>query len=118
MNPRVRAIIRWVPASRGGRRQPPRPVAGYAAPARFESDAAQEQGPWSLRIAEASELRGGEAVEVRVTFVMPDAPHDLLREGERFELLEGRKVVAKGVVVSETVSVPDRLNEFELALLG
>jgi hypothetical protein len=118
MNPQARAILRWVPASRGGRKAPPSQIAGYSTVARFESDPGWSKGAWSLRIVDSSELRGSEAVEVRIMFVVPDAPHALLREGERFELLEGHKVVAKGVVLPPSVQVPQQISDFELALLG
>jgi hypothetical protein len=114
----VRAILRWVPPSRGGRQRPPEPAVRYAAPARFESDPNESLGAWSLRIVEARELRGPEVIEARVAFVMPDAPVQLLVEGERFELLEGKRVVAKGVVLPPKLTAPDQITEFELALLG
>ena len=113
-----RAIIRWIPASRGGRRQPPLDAAGYAAPARFESDPAGSRGDWSLRILAAAPLRGPEVIDAKISFLFADAPADLLREGERFELLEGKKVVAKGVILPSALNPPRQLDEFELALLG
>lgn len=118
MNPDVRAIIRWVPAARGGRREPPRPATRYTAPVRFESDPTEACGTWSLRIQQSVEVHGAEVIEARIAFAVPGAPDQLLREGERFELLEGLKVVAKGVVVPETLQLPQHINEFELALLG
>jgi hypothetical protein len=63
-------------------------------------------------------LRGPEVIEARVAFLFPDAPHEMLKEGERFELREGHKVVAKGVVLPSVLQVPQTLSEFELALLG
>ncbi|HSI34524.1 MAG: hypothetical protein ACAI43_26885 [Phycisphaerae bacterium] len=122
MSREVRAVIRWVPTSRGGRQAPPTPAAGYTCPARFENDVDAGGTPsgaqWSLRIVSAVELRTGEVVDARVRFLLPDAPHDLLRDGERFEMLEGRRVVAKGVVLPDAVAAPAHINEFELALLG
>lgn len=118
MNPKARAIIRWVPASRGGRAAPPPDATGYAAPVRFESDAARSRGTWSLRILDARQLHGPEVLDAQVAFAMADAPHDLLQEGERFELLEGPRVVAKAVVLPPEVQPPERISEFELALLG
>src|SRR4051812_5104458 len=102
MSREARAIIRWVPASRGGRQAPPRPPVGYTCPPRFESDPAQARGAWSLRIVAAVELRGAEVIDARVRLVVDEAPADLLREGERFELMEGRRVVAKCVVLPES----------------
>ena len=118
MNPQARAIIRWVPASRGGRKAPPPDATGFTTPVRFESDAVASRGWWSLRIIDARQLHGSEVLDARVAFVMPEAPHDLLKEGERFELLEGPRVVAKAVVLPTAIEPPDRISEFELALLG
>ncbi len=118
MNREVRAVIRWVPASRGGRIAPPRPAAGYATFARFENDPGEALGAWSLRIFSAVEFQEGEVIDARVGFLVDEAPHELLKEGERFEFLEGRKVVAKGVVLPEAVEAPQRISDFELALLG
>jgi hypothetical protein len=118
MKSEVKAIIRWVPASRGGRQRPPAPAAGYTAPARFESDPGELKGVWSIRLLEASELHGAEVINARIGFVVPEAPHDLLCEGERFELMEGHKIVAKGVVLPAATQVPEQISQFELALLG
>lgn len=120
MSSEVKAIVRWLPESRGGRRAPPppTPTMGYSSPARFESDPTASKGVWSVRLFDAIELHGPEVIDVRIEFLMPEAPHELLREGERFELMEGRKVVAKGVVVPSAMLVPRQINAFELALLG
>src|SRR4051812_31258726 len=105
MNPEARAIIRWIPASRGGRRQPPVSATKYTAPVRFENDRQEPWGSWSLRILEATELRGPEVILARVAYLVPEAPHDLLREGERFELMEGRNAVAKGVILPPSLEL-------------
>ena len=118
MSREARTIIRWVPHARGGRRQPPLQAVGYTAPGRFESDPDYAKGAWSVRILGALELRGPEVIDATVAFVVGEAPHDLLTAGERFELLEGSRVVAKGVVLPPSVEVPSQINEFELALLG
>lgn len=118
MSREARAIIRWVPASRGGRQSPPETPVGYSAPARFECDPREESGAWSLKIVQSSSLRDAEVIDARIAFLAPEAPHRFLNEGERFELLEGNRVVAKGICVSDDIPVPTQINEFELALLG
>ncbi len=118
MNHEARAIIRWVPAARGGRQQPPPSAVGYTAPARFESDPQEQRGVWSLRIIQCKPLRGAEVIDANIEFVMPGAPHDLLKEGERFEIVEGRKVVAKGVVMPSSLTPPGQITDFDVALLG
>jgi hypothetical protein len=118
MSHEARAVIRWVPASRGGRQQPPPSADGYTAPARFESDPQEQRGVWSLRIVRAKPLRGSEVIDANIQFIMPDAPHDILKEGERFELTEGRRVVAKGVVLPSSLASPGQISDFDVALLG
>jgi hypothetical protein len=118
MNRETRAIIRWVPPSRRGRPRPPNPPAGYTAPARFESDPQSARGDWSLRIIASTDLRGEEVIDATVCFLVPEAPQELLSEGERFELLEGKRVVAKGVILPAAVAASNPITEFELALLG
>jgi len=118
MHHEARAIIRWVPASRGGRQQPPPSAQGYTAPARFESDPQEHRGVWSVRVIQAKSLRGAELIDAEIQFVMPNAPHDLLKEGERFEFVEGRKVVAKGVVMPSSLAPPSEISDFDVALLG
>jgi len=118
MSHEVRAIIRWVPASRGGRSKPPMDSTGYCTPVRFESDPQESRGAWSLRILEAIELKGNEVIDAKVKFLVEDAPHELLQEGERFELMEGKKVVAKGVVMPSSLATPASISDFDVALLG
>lgn len=112
------AIIRWLPESRGGRTRPPETSEGYAAPARFESDVAMAQGAWSVRLSAVSFLSGNACVRATVRFLADEAPAAFLQAGERFELLEGRRVVAKCVVIPQSISVPAAVTEFDLALLG
>lgn len=114
----ARAIIRWVPAARGGRSHPPQPVTGYATIARFESDSRGERGWWSLQVASASCLREAEVIDAQVRFLAAEVPADLLTEGQRFELMEGARVVAKGVVLPPRLAAPATISDFELALLG
>jgi hypothetical protein len=63
-------------------------------------------------------IRGGKAVLVEMAFLSPDAPTEMLQPGARFELCEGPKVVAKGVVLKDTARIPTRIGDFSLALLG
>ena len=118
MRHEARAIIRWIPTSRGGRQQPPPTADGYTTPPRFESDPQRARGWWSLRILQAKQLRGAEVIDAKIAFVMEEAPHDLLAEGERFVLDEGPKMVAKGVVIPSSLASPHQISDFEVALLG
>jgi hypothetical protein len=115
----MRAIIRWIPREQGGRQSPPTGPR-YSTVARFEDE--RDKWPaeaWSL-VAEFihSYPPNGEVTLVEVRFLSDEAPAELLRPGVRFELCEGRRVVAKGVVLPQSLLVPDELDEFSVALLG
>src|SRR5437762_1665980 len=113
MSSNARAVILWIPASRGGRSQVPSPMAGYTAPARFESDPQQKLGSWSLRILAGKKLKGNKVIDAKVRFLAEDAPGNLLRPRARFELLEGSRVVAKGVVLPPSIRPPAKITGFE-----
>jgi hypothetical protein len=113
----ARAFISWVPLDEGGRRQSPTgPV--YSTVARFEEDENWPKQAWSLVVRFVRPLHGGRYLIADVDFAAPDAPAALLGKGSRFELLEGRHRVAKGVVLPASIEVPDEINEFESALIG
>lgn len=118
MNRSARAIIRWLPRERGGRNHPLDNAEGYAVPARFESDVQQQQGIWTVRLTDVANLRDHQCIRATVQFISPEAPQDLLEDGERFELLEGPRVVAKGVLIPRAIPIPNEVSEFDLALLG
>jgi hypothetical protein len=112
-------MIRWMSAAEGGRNHPPEGPT-YSTVARFEDE--RDKWPreaWSLIVEPVKSFgQGGEAVLANVRFLVDEAPRELLRPGARFELCEGRRVVAKGVVLPRSVQVPAQLNEFALSLLG
>jgi hypothetical protein len=119
MTEQVNAMIRWIPEDRGGRKAPPSgPV--YTTVVRFEDD--RDRWPneaWSLAVELVRPYgRGADAVWARVRFVVDEAPRELLCTGARFELCEGRRVVAKGVVLPPTAMPPQELDSFSMALLG
>jgi hypothetical protein len=118
MSSKARAVISWIPASRGGRKNIPSPVVGYSAPARFASDPDQKLGSWSLRILTGRKLKGNKVIDAKVGFLAEDAPENLLQPRERFELMEGSRVVAKGVILPPSIRPPARISGFEEVLLG
>ena len=71
---------------------------------------------WSLEIRPIRELVGPDCVVAEVRFLMPHAPHDLLGSGHRFRMVGGS--VGKGVMVDRELTLPQRVSEFELALIG
>ncbi len=66
----------------------------------------------------AKPLRGPEVIDAKIEFLMEEAPHELLQEGERFLFSEGRKLVAKGVIIASSLASPNDISDFEVALLG
>jgi len=111
-------MIRWLPPERGGRASTP--MDGYRAAVRFED--ARDRWPqevWTLTlkcIQSFGDKR--EATVCDVEFLAPGAPFDLLLAGTRFELCEGRRVVAKGVFLPDEIAVPQQIDDFALSLLG
>lgn len=111
------AVVYWVPAESGGRRSvPARGV--YSTVARFEDDQTWPHEAWSLVLHIDRSFRDGRYAHATIEFLSEDAPQNLLRAGSRFELLEGMRRVAKGVVLPSTVAMPDEVNDFAAALLG
>lgn len=103
----VRARLVWISKEAGGRQAlPSGPI--YSTISRFvEQGARWEDQSWSL-IVRFMEGRPTSAETVAlVQFLSPQAPHELLHLGSRFELLEGRRVVAYGEVVGEADSQGD-----------
>ena len=116
MNP-SHALIRWTAPEQGGRQLPPvGPV--YSTVARFEDDEHWPHEAWSVLIKFERSFNAGHYIYAEVSFLVEDAPASLLQVGSRFELLEGRRRVAKGTVVPEAVAVPHELNPLESALIG
>jgi len=95
----VSAKLQWVPPEKGGRQAPPL-GSRYSTVARFkqQQDTWYEEA-WSL-VVEWSELPDVSLVHhVNVRFLVENAPESLLVMGNSFELMEGARVVAVGVIV-------------------
>jgi hypothetical protein len=94
-----KARVRWISAADGGRPSPP-PGPAYSTVARFEVLADRwPQEAWSvvLEIGRPADDSGDMVVGIRT--LAADAPGDLLAEGSRFDLFEGRRLVAHGKVL-------------------
>ncbi len=102
------ARITWLKPEEGGRRVPPSGPR-YVAPARFDAQAAGLEGAnWSLVVDLQSHPAGATDWIAEVRYLVGEAPHEVLLQGARFELYEGKKCVARGVIispVSETVNL-------------
>lgn len=79
------------------------PRSSYTAPAQFEEEADKwPDEAWSLAVAfdGASPTEETPCVTADVSFLIEDGPVYLLHAGRRFELYEGRWLVARGEVIS------------------
>lgn len=117
MMPRAKAFISWIPERDGGRERPPDGPT-YSTIVRFEDDPEWPSQAWSLVVEFQRVLGGGRYVEATVRFLIDQAPHEQLRQGNHFELYEGDRKVARGVILPSSVNVPDQISEFESALIG
>jgi hypothetical protein len=97
------AEIRWVPSCEGGRE---RLASGsgephYAPIVRLLDP--DEVGPapviWSLAVRKLEEVEDSDEWLAEIAYLMPEAPHEELTIGRRFELYEGARCVATGVVL-------------------
>jgi hypothetical protein len=89
--------LEWIPNERGGRG--PWPGPRLVTPARFE--AAEEEWPaWSLVLDFSNDRTFAE-----VSFLVPvKAPHHYLRPGNKFDLFEGPRLIAHGVIIDRSGS--------------
>jgi len=94
------ARITWLTPEEGGRRLPPSGPR-YTAPTRFESQPPGPEGAnWSLVVDRMPQSPGSMEWIAEVHYVAEEAPHELLLPGACFELYEGKKCVARGVISS------------------
>src|SRR5579863_5421159 len=92
------AMISWISSEDGGRKQPPSGPR-YVTVARFEEDEKGAEEAWSLVVDFEKQFKDPRLLLANIRFLVDEAPHHLLHRGSRFELLEGRKRVAKGIVL-------------------
>lgn len=117
MKTRHPAILVWVPAANGGRQSPPAgPV--YSTLAAFDEDKDFHLGAWSIVAEFVRVFKNPRHVLADISFLMDEAPESLLHVGSRFALMEGKRCVARGTVLSRAVPIPDEINEFEEALIS
>lgn len=94
----VEAEIQWLSAAQGGRKHPPLGPRYRSLP-RFLTDPNGMLGNWSVEIVfiktptERTKMSVG-----TMSFISKDAPQQLLKSGARFELTEGRKIIALGEI--------------------
>jgi hypothetical protein len=98
MTNQVTARIQWVSPAAGGRNDLP---AGpkYITVARFKSQGSDWiNDAWSLIVDFISPINDDLSLLAKVKFLAEEGPSSWLKEGAAFELMEGNKVVASGVI--------------------
>lgn len=99
MNFERRARLRWVSTLDGGRLSPPQ-GSTYSTVARFESLADKwPREAWSVVLRIGSTVNAVNEMVVDIRMLAEDAPQELLVPGSRFELFEGKRLVARGEVL-------------------
>ena len=94
---RHNAWISWLPFKKGGREHVP--TARYRLCVLFDKQQNWPAEGWTL-VVEPIRLFEGDRLQVaKMDFLADDAPQELITPGARFELLDGRQVVAHGLVV-------------------
>ena len=99
----MEARIRWKTKEEGGRARPPAGAGSppYATVVRFKDSDEPWPPPnaWSLVIEKVESQSDEYNWNANVRYLVDDAPHDELRVDREFELYEGGKCVATGVLV-------------------
>lgn len=99
------ARIVWLTPEEGGRRHPPSGPR-YVAPARVDGQVAGPDGAnWSMVVEWLTQPTDPIEWIAEVRYLVDEAPHELLMRGVRFELYEGKKCVARGVVTTPVARV-------------
>lgn len=91
------AWISWLAPKKGG--WPSVPVGRVRLDVRFESQKDWPAVGWTFVIEPTRSFENGRLQIAKVDFLVDAAPHDLLIAGARFELLDGRRVIANGMIV-------------------
>ncbi len=99
----ARAMITWFRFEEGGRRELPR-VPLYRSVVRFDEDPNRRLGAWDFEVQFEDPPSHERSSVATVSFLAEGAPSQLLHVGSRFELTEGRKVVARGEIIQAKVS--------------
>jgi hypothetical protein len=95
----VKARITWLTPDQGGRLTLPSGLR-YSTVARFAAQGAEwKRNAWSLVVEFAEVPRVAFSHVAQVKFLVPEGPVELLTSGGSFDLLEGSRVVARGVIL-------------------
>lgn len=94
----MEANVSWVPFEEGGREKRMPQNTRYCPIIVFPRK--KVDGKWSAEILTDSVNDKNESIIV-ISFLFPDAPFELLKPGAKFELYEGKKLVASGVMTKK-----------------
>jgi len=107
MIPKVRVKIYWIPPAKGGRKHPPSGPQ-YSTVARFEKTAENwPEEAWSIVADSITETDDAFCVIAQLRFLSPNAPSHLLKPGNKFDLFEGHRMVARGEVLKNLQEILD-----------
>lgn len=98
MGKRFKAIIYWLPEKQGGRKEIPTGDK-YAPIIKVKGSAFMADEFWSIFVLNTNFLQKNETI-AELEYLSSRAPNNL-KEGVKFELFEGRKLVAKGTILEE-----------------
>lgn len=98
MSTNAKARIRWLTPEEGGRKKPPIGPR-YVTVVHFENDKSYPDEAWSIVVEYANEPDQSLTIIADVYFLVDEAPVKFLEPGNKFELLEGPKIVAYGEIL-------------------
>lgn len=92
------AIVDWIRVDENGNLSIPAPQVRYSTVSRFESLADQyPTEAWSVVVENLRFLSQSKTLS-KIRFLVEGGPDEVFTEGARFDLYEGEKLVAKGVI--------------------
>jgi hypothetical protein len=95
-------MIEWMSAEQGGRSSGPPIGPDYAAPAKFLAHAdAWILEAWDLLVHQVECVGGSDKWLADVQFRVNEAPHEWIVPNAEFELYEGKRRVATGVILDD-----------------
>ena len=93
----MNALVIWIPFEEGGRHNPIGYNAKYCPIIRFPGN--KTVGDWSAEIF-VQHTNGNESAVI-ISYLVLEAPFELLTLGAKFELFEGSKKVATGIMLDQ-----------------
>ncbi len=94
----MKANVYWIPYEQGGRKKHLPSNTRYCPIIVFPE--IEMDSTWSADILTNSINDENESL-IDISFLAPEAPFELLKPGAKFELYEGSKLVAKGMMIKE-----------------